>query len=67
MWPMNSPWAAGASPSAIGPGRADYQPKLHGRINRGPGPDSRRNNSIVIQHVPQRWMTTAEGGAAVPS
>jgi len=56
--------------------RANYQPKLHrgfygrtslGRINRGPGPDSRRNNSIVIQHFPQRWMTTAEGGAAVPS
>lgn len=48
--------------------RANYQPKLHrgfygrtslGRINRGPGPDSQRNNSIVIRHFPKAWMTAA--------
>ena len=48
--------------------RANYQPKLHrrfygrtslGRINRGPGPDSQRNNSIVIRHFPQHWMAAA--------
>ena len=48
--------------------RANYQPKLHrgfygrtslGRINRGPGPDAQRNNSIVIRHFAQRWMTSA--------
>jgi hypothetical protein len=48
--------------------RANYQPKLHrgfyrrtslGRINRGPGPDGQRNNSIVIRHFSQSWMTTA--------
>lgn len=47
--------------------RANYQPKLHrgfygrtslGRINRGPGPDSQRNNSIVIRHFAARWMTS---------
>ena len=53
--------------------RANYQPKLHrgfygetslGRINRGPGPDSQRNNSIVIRHFAQRWMTSAAGPLA---
>lgn len=53
--------------------RANYQPKLHrgfygktslGRINRGPGPDSQRNNSIVIRHFAQRWMTSAGGAPA---
>ena len=48
--------------------RANYQPKLHrgfygrtslGRINRGPGPDPQRNNSIVIRHFPQAWMTSS--------
>ena len=48
--------------------RGNYQPKLHrgfygrtslGRINSGPGPDSQRNNSIVIRHFPQRWMVMA--------
>ena len=47
--------------------RGNYQPKLHrgfyqrtslGRINRGPGPDAQRNNSIVIRHFPQKWMKT---------
>lgn len=47
--------------------RANYQPKLQkgfyvrtslGRINRGPGPDSQRNNSIVIRHFPTRWMAS---------
>ena len=50
--------------------RANYQPKLHrgfygrtslGRINRGPGPDSQRNNSIVIRHFSYRWMASAGG------
>ena len=48
--------------------RANYQPKLHrsfyrytslGRINRGPGPDGQRSNSIVIRHFSQAWMATA--------
>jgi len=48
--------------------RYNYQPKLHrrlysrtslGRINRGPGPDTQRNNSIVIRHFPDAWMTAA--------
>jgi len=48
--------------------RANYQPKLHrgfygrtslGRINRGPGPDSQRNNSIVIRHFPRSWMANS--------
>jgi len=48
--------------------RANYQPKLQrgfysrtslGRINRGPGPDSQRNNSIVIRHFAQSWMVRA--------
>ncbi|MCA3561682.1 MAG: glycosyltransferase family 2 protein [Aestuariivirga sp.] len=52
--------------------RANYQPKLHrgfygrtslGRINRGPGPDAQRNNSIVIRHFAQAWMTSAAGAA----
>jgi hypothetical protein len=54
--------------------RANYQPKLHrsfyrrtslGRINRGPGPDGQRNNSIVIRHFAHAWMTTAAKSAAV--
>jgi hypothetical protein len=54
--------------------RANYQPKLHrsfyrrtslGRINRGPGPDGQRNNSIVIRHFANAWMTTAAKSAAV--
>lgn len=45
--------------------RANYQPKLHrgfygrtslGRINRGPGPDAQRNNSVVIRHFAPRWL-----------
>ncbi|MFM8747544.1 MAG: glycosyltransferase family A protein [Aestuariivirga sp.] len=45
--------------------RYNYQPKLHrrfyrdtslGRINRGPGPDSQRNNSVVIRHFKDRWI-----------
>lgn len=49
-----------------------YQPKyLKGiydrtalsRINGGPGPDSLRNNTIVIRHFPQHWMMTSAGGA----
>ena len=56
--------------------RGNYQPKLHrgfysrtslGRINRGPGPDSQRNNSIVIRHFPGAWMVTGAVRAAVPS
>lgn len=56
--------------------RGNYQPKLHrgfysrtslGRINRGPGPDSQRNNSIVIRHFAQAWMAAGAGRAAVPS
>jgi hypothetical protein len=56
--------------------RANYQPKLHrgfysrtslGRINRGPGPDSQRNNSIVIRHFPSAWMATGTARTAVPS
>ena len=56
--------------------RANYQPKLHrgfyrrtslGRINRGPGPDAQRNNSIVIRHFAQAWMTAGAGRTAVPS
>ncbi|WP_161957196.1 hypothetical protein [Aestuariivirga litoralis] len=52
--------------------RSNYQPKLHrgfygrtslGRINRGPGPDAQRNNSIVIRHFAQHWMTSAAGVA----
>lgn len=52
--------------------RANYQPKLHrgfygrtslGRINRGPGPDAQRNNSIVIRHFAQAWMTSAARAA----
>lgn len=48
--------------------RANYQPKFHrgfygrtslGRINRGPGPDAQRNNSIVIRHFAQAWMASA--------
>jgi hypothetical protein len=55
--------------------RANYQPKLHrgfygrtslGRINRGPGPDAQRNNSIVIRHFAGRWMTSA-AHVAVPA
>ena len=51
--------------------RGNYQPKLQrafyrrtslGLINRGPGPDSQRNNSVVIRHFPQHWMAT--GGTA---
>ena len=47
--------------------RANYQPKLHrgfysrtslGRINRGPGPNAQRNNSIVIRHFAGSWMTS---------
>ena len=55
--------------------RANYQPKLHrgfygrtslGRINRGPGPDAQRNNSIVIRHFAGRWMrSAAHAGASV--
>lgn len=50
--------------------RANYQPKLQrgfygrtslGRINRGPGPDAQRNNSIVIRHFAGAWMTSAQG------
>jgi hypothetical protein len=45
--------------------RYNYQPKFHrrfyretslGKINRGPGPDSLRNNSVVIRHFRDRWM-----------
>lgn len=47
-----------------------YQPKyLKGAydrtalasINRGPGPDNLRNNTIVIRHFPTRWMMTSAG------
>ena len=60
-----------ASRYVIPSARGNYQPKLQrafyrrtslGLINRGPGPDSQRNNSIVIRHFPQHWMAT--GGAA---
>lgn len=53
---------------AIPARRANYQPKLQrgfygrtslGRINRGPGPAAQRNNSIVIRHFAQAWMTSA--------
>lgn len=56
--------------------RANYQPKLHrgfygrtslGRINRGPGPDAERNNSIVIRHFAAIWKARAavdRGGKA---
>lgn len=53
--------------------RANYQPKLQrgfygrtslGRINRGPGPDSQRNNSIVIRHFAQSWMVRTGGKRA---
>ena len=46
-------------------GRANYQPKLQrgfyrqtslGLINRGPGPDAQRNNSIVIRHFAPKWL-----------
>ena len=56
--------------------RANYQPKLHrgfygrtslGRINRGPGPDSQRNNSIVIRHFARRWMTSAAKAGVLAS
>ena len=55
----------------IASARANYQPKLHrgfygrtslGRINRGPGPDAQRNNSIVIRHFAKAWMTTMQAG-----
>jgi hypothetical protein len=45
--------------------RSNYQPKFHrrfysrtslGRINRGPGPDAERNNSIVIRHFVRSWL-----------
>lgn len=48
--------------------RANYQPKLQrrfyqrtslGRINRGPGPDAQRNNSIVIRHFASRWLVNS--------
>lgn len=54
--------------------RGNYQPKLRrghyrrtslGRINRGPGPDAQRSNSIVLRHFPRRWLTTASIGADV--
>lgn len=50
--------------------RVSYQPKfLKGvydrtalaAINRGPGPDSLRNNTIVIRHFPHSWMMTSAG------
>lgn len=53
--------------------RANYQPKLHrrfygrtslGRINRGPGPDAQRNNSIVIRHFAGAWLTRADARRA---
>lgn len=49
--------------------RGNYQPKFRrgfyrdtslGRINQGPGPDAQRNNSIVLRHFPNRWMTAPE-------
>jgi hypothetical protein len=61
-------WVSGhcRAPRFVIPARRyNYQPKLHrnfysttslGRINRGPGPDSQRNNSIVIRHFKDRWM-----------
>lgn len=51
--------------------RYNYQPKLRrgfysatslGRINRGPGPDSQRNNSVVIRHFRDRWMISGAAG-----
>ncbi len=50
--------------------RVSYQPKyLKGvydrtalaSINRSPGPDSLRNNTIVIRHFPRNWMMTSAG------
>lgn len=61
-------WIAGHSnvPCFVIPARrTNYQPKLlrgHfrrtslGLINRGPGGDSNRNNSIVIRHLVGRWL-----------
>lgn len=50
--------------------RGNYQPKFRrgfysdtslGRINRGPGPDGQRNNSIVVRHFGPRWMKRPDG------
>ncbi|WP_421693112.1 hypothetical protein [Aestuariivirga sp.] len=52
--------------------RANYQPKLQrgfyrqtslGRINRGPGPDAQRNNSIVIRHFAPKWLFNSPANA----
>ena len=56
--------------------RANYQPKFHralyrrtslGLLNRGPGPDFQRSNSIVIRHFSRRWIASSASGAAVTS
>lgn len=64
-------------PRIVLPARhVSYQPKyLKGaydrtalaNINRGPGPDHLRNNTVVIRHFPQRWMLTSGTAAAAGS
>jgi hypothetical protein len=54
--------------------RANYQAKLQrrqyrrtslGLINRGPGGDQNRNNSIVIRHFSDRWLCRTNAGSGL--
>jgi hypothetical protein len=40
--------------------RARFDHTALGRLNRGPGPDDSRNNTIVLRHLRDRWMCQAE-------